>query len=144
MKKIITILTMVIPLFAYADKSDLQNKQKIAQDFYTKVNAVMVNTDEAKESYRQGNPAMWKAINSDLNALINEADSEFGSELTSSFHGCFKLGTAARYLWTDKMMNSATLDITKSNYENAKRECKQNIINPQAKNDNVAIIDVTQ
>lgn len=92
MKKIITILTMVIPLFAYADKSDLQNKQKIAQDFYTKINAVMMNTDEAKESYRQGDPAMWKAINSDLNALINEADSEFDQSLPHHFMAVLSWG----------------------------------------------------
>ncbi|GJL33229.1 hypothetical protein TUM17576_00490 [Enterobacter hormaechei] len=143
MKKNILLLAVLIPFLASADNADIQIKQKKAQDFYTKISAVMAKTDEARNAYQQGNPKLWKAINSDLEDLVKESDSEFGPAFSTPFQGCFKLGRDAQKLWTDKMTMSTNVSITNREYENAKRECKQNIANPQVKNNDVAIIDLT-
>lgn len=143
MKKNILLLTALIPFFASADNVDIQLKQKKAQDFYKKISAVMAKTDEARNAYQQGNPKLWKVINSNLENLVAESDSEFGPAFSTPFQGCFKLGRYAQNLWTEKMTMSTNMSITNREYENAKRECKQNIANPQVKKNDVAIIDLT-
>lgn len=143
MKKLIVILLTAIPLLSYANSNALSEKQKIAQQFYTKINVVMGMTDKARDEYNQGNPNMWKAINSDLKKLVSESDTQFGPAFSTPFQGCFKLGKSAENLWTEKMTNSPTLPVAMNEYEIAKKECKQNIVNPQDKNDNVAVIDLS-
>ena len=143
MKKLIFILLAAIPLISHAANEGLAEKQKIAQQFYTKINYVMGGIEKARDEYHEGKPAMWKAINTDIKALVSESDTQFGPAFSTPFQGCFKLGHSAQDLWVDTMTNSKKLDLTQDEYETAKRECKQNIIHPEIKNDNVAVIDLS-
>ena len=143
MKKLIFILLAAIPLISHAANEGLAEKQKIAQQFYTKISYVMGGIEKAKDEYHEGKPAMWKAINSDIKTLVSESETQFGPAFSTPFQGCFKLGKSAQNLWVDTMNNSNTLSIAKNDYETAKRECKQNIAKPQVKNDNIAVIDLS-
>ena len=146
------VVLAMIPISVIAAEKSLENVdlKKEAQQFYAKTQRLISRTDNAINEYNNGNSTFLVAINKDMSTLVSKSEELFGpaSDLASPFHGCLKMGTFAQFYWQEKIFKSssanvATLDNAKKMYEEARKECKDDIIHPTSnKKDDLAIIDI--
>lgn len=146
------VFLAIIPISLMAAEKPLQNVdlKKEAQQFYAKTQHLVSRTDNAIAKYNDGDSTFLVAINKDMSSLLSKSEELFGpaSDLTSPFHGCLKMGSFAQFYWQEKIFqrtstNTATLDNAKKMYEEARKECKDDIINPTPnKKDDLAVVDI--